>query len=81
MTGDRGGGGGEGVEWRGGGVRGWLVCVWVLCQDERCVCVYERGRDTERRTVKETGRGVCVCMREGERRTVKETGRGVCVCV
>ena len=35
-------------------------------QAEVCVCVYERARDTDRRTVKETGRGVCVCMREGE---------------
>ena len=50
-------------------------------QAEVCVCVCIREGETERRTVKETGRGVCACMREGERRTVKETGRGVCVCM
>ena len=47
------------------------------------MCVYERARDTDRRTVKETGRGVCVCMREGGTQTDGQLKRQaeVCVCV
>ena len=38
-------------------------------------------RERERRTVKETGRGVCVCIREGETQRDGQLKRQAEVCV